>query len=323
MYYSIYHVTTFDYSAPVRESMMELWMQPRSEYTQRCINFQVITHPRSRILSYIDYQGNVVHHFNVPRDHNKLVIAAEAMVELRPTPDVPTTLPPETWDLLDRETATKDFFDMLQPSKFAQPTALLHELADELKVYRRDDPLSLLLEINTALYNAFDYAPQSTHVDSPIDDALTSRRGVCQDFAHIMIALVRGVGIPCRYVSGYLYHEKELDDRSSPDATHAWVEAWLPKLGWIGFDPTNNVLGDGRHIRVSVGRDYADVPPTRGVFKGESTSELTVEVRVEKLADLPPDFIPTNNLNIAFQDTVQSEVKTRDTALAQQQQQQQ
>ena len=157
--------------------------------------------------------------------------------------------------------------------------------------------MTLLREINGALHDAFDYAPQTTKVDSLIDDALRTRKGVCQDFAHIMIALVRALGIPCRYVSGYLFHRLETQDRSAQDATHAWVEALLPGLGWVGFDPTNNLLACERHIRTAIGRDYADVPPTRGIFKGEAESDLSVAVQVKPfegpLPELPaPAFEP-------------------------------
>jgi transglutaminase-like putative cysteine protease len=129
-------------------------------------------------------------------------------------------------------------------------------------------------------------------VDSPIDEALESRQGVCQDFAHIMIALVRQLKIPCRYVSGYLFHADSAKDRSPAGATHAWAEAYLGELGWVAFDPTNNLPGCERHIRVAIGRDYADVPPTRGVHKGEAGSELSVTVSVSPIdapepADLP------------------------------------
>jgi transglutaminase-like putative cysteine protease len=137
---------------------------------------------------------------------------------------------------------------------------LLAELSQELKLERRGDPLSLLREIKAAIYESFDYKPQSTSVDSPIDDALRMRVGVCQDFAHIMIALARELKIPCRYVSGYLFHEDNGYDRSASGATHAWAEAYLPELGWVGFDPTNNLIVGERHIRTAVGRDYADVP---------------------------------------------------------------
>jgi transglutaminase-like putative cysteine protease len=132
------------------------------------------------------------------------------------------------------------------------------------------------------MYERFEYRPQSTSVDSPIDDALRSRQGVCQDFAHVMIGLVRRLGVPCRYVSGYLFRDAASTDRSPDGATHAWVEALLPELGWIGFDPTNDLLAGERHVRVAVGRDYSDVPPTRGVYKGVTAvkSELAVAVRV-------------------------------------------
>ncbi|WP_255603911.1 transglutaminase family protein [Oscillochloris sp. ZM17-4] len=139
------------------------------------------------------------------------------------------------------------------------------------------------------MYRTFAYAPQTTTVDSPIDEALAKRKGVCQDFAHIMIALVRPLGIPCRYVSGYLYHRVEDHDRSERDASHAWVEALLPGLGWVGFDPTNNLIARDRHIRVAVGRDYADVPPTKGVYRGRAESSLEVGVKVVPTEAFIPD----------------------------------
>src|SRR5262249_17325712 len=128
----------------------------------------------------------------------------------------------------------------------------------------------------------FEYSPRTTRVDSPIDEALEARRGVCQDFAHIMIALIRPLGVPCRYVSGYLYRQGEETIRSSEGATHAWLQAFLPEVGGGGFVPANEGRGGGRHIRVATGPDYADVPPTRGVFKGLSAvrSELAVGVSV-------------------------------------------
>jgi transglutaminase-like putative cysteine protease len=156
----------------------------------------------------------------------------------------------------------------------------LQQLAVTLDVRRRDDPLTLLRKLNSDLYAWFEYVPKSTRVDSPIDHALDARRGVCQDFAHVMIALVRSLRIPCRYVSGYLNSRSEDHNRSLESATHAWIEAFLPELGWVGFDPTNNLIAGERHIRTAIGRDYFDVPPTRGVFSGHSASELSVAVRV-------------------------------------------
>jgi transglutaminase-like putative cysteine protease len=186
----------------------------------------------------------------------------------------------------------EDYWDMLMPSRFARTSPELEILARELGVEKRDgrDPLQLLRKLNSDLYTAFSYAKKSTRVDSPIEEALQSRQGVCQDFAHIMISLVRNLRIPCRYVSGYLHHDGGHTDRSMDGATHAWVEAFIPRLGWIGFDPTNDLIAGQRHIRTAVGRDYSDVPPTVGTMKGSAETELQVRVRVTPSeAVLPPD----------------------------------
>jgi transglutaminase-like putative cysteine protease len=180
-----------------------------------------------------------------------------------------------------------DYWEMLLPSRFAVETPALTLLAQQMGVTRRDDPLMLVQELNQRLYGYFDYEPRSTRVDSPIDEAIVSGKGVCQDFAHTMIALLRHVRIPARYVSGYLYRGREDHDRSTPDATHAWVDVLIPHLGWVGFDPTNNLVAHHRHIRTAVGRDYADVPPTHGVFRGITDSELYVAVHVEASEEPP------------------------------------
>jgi transglutaminase-like putative cysteine protease len=285
MYYNIRHLTRFRYSAAISQSVMELRMQPRSDGNQHCLKFNLALNPTARVSNYHDFLGNTVHHFDIPGPHRQLAIVAESLVEVHPNAPVPDSLTPQSWDAVDA--LARSDYDLVLPSQFARPTELLRALAGELGVERRDDPLSLLRELNDAIYNTFAYEPQSTEVDSSIDEALEKRGGVCQDYSHIMIALVRGLGIACRYVSGYLFHRKNgKADRSSQDASHAWIEALLPELGWVGFDPTNNLVCGERHIRVAIGRDYADVPPTRGVFKGEADSELSVGVRVS-LADEP------------------------------------
>ncbi len=291
MYYTVRHVTRFRYSSPISESIMEVRIQPRSEGYQHCLDFRLHTTPRSRILTYRDELGNRVHHFDVPNYHNQLAITAEALVELTTPPSLPEALSAESWDELDALTANDEYWDMLMPSHYACPSDLLYELAAEFQLQRRADPLTVLRNLNTAIYNSFEYAPKNTSVDSPIDDALRLRRGVCQDFAHIMITLVRELRIPCRYVSGYLISHGRGRERSGDGATHAWVEALLPGLSWVGFDPTNDTLVADRHIRVAIGRDYADVPPTRGVFRGKATSELSVTVKV-----LPSDALPYDDL---------------------------
>ena len=325
MFYSIRHLTKFRYGSPVSESIMELRMQPRSEGPQRCLHFAVNVTPRTRVQSYRDYLGNVVHHFDVPMPHRPLTITAEALVDVAPLPEMPNALDDNAWNELDSLLAAGDFWEMLAPSHFAHCTALMEEFADELKVpgamdARQRDPLALLREVTAIINREIEYVPKSTRVDSPVDDALAQRQGVCQDFAHITIALVRRMGIPCRYVSGYLFHRTGEKTRSAQGATHAWVEAYLPGLGWTGFDPTNNVVAAESHVRTAVGRDYLDVPPTRGVFKGDAASELTVAVRVAP-SDKPPP--PEVELEVEdWSELLQSDRREAERIAAEQQQQQ-
>jgi transglutaminase-like putative cysteine protease len=281
MYYSIRHLTKFLYSNPVSESMMETRMHPRSDQNQRCLTFHLSVSPRCRVFSYRDHLANQIHHFDIPGQHGQLVIVAESLVEVQPAAPVPAFLSPDAWSELDTMIEQGDYWEMLLPSEFCAATPSLDALAEELDVRRRDDPLMVLHQLNEQLYDHFEYVPKSTKVDSPIDLALLTHAGVCQDFAHIMTTLVRSkLRIPCRYVSGYLFHGQTDHDRSVHSATHAWVEALIPQLGWVGFDPTNLLVAGDRHIRTAIGRDYADVPPTHGIFRGRANSELTVAVRV-------------------------------------------
>ena len=284
--YTVRQTNRFVYSAPISESVVEVRMQPRSDRRQRCLRFELTPQPRARVFAYQDALGNVVHHFDIPSRHTRLSITADAIVAMLPAPPIPESVPTNAWDELDAEAMAGEGWHMRNASRFAGDTPLLAELADELHWRRDADPLTMMRRLNFALFHAFTYAPRQTHVDSPIDDALKARAGVCQDLAHIMIAMARRVGIPCRYVSGYLSPSRDGHDRSVDGATHAWAEAYLPSLGWVGFDPTNDVLAGERHLRVAVGRDYGDVPPTRGVFRGEAASELSVLVTVS-LSDAP------------------------------------
>jgi transglutaminase-like putative cysteine protease len=286
-FYSIRHLTRFRYSCPISESIMETRMNPRSDSNQHCLNFSLSVSPRCRVFSYRDHQGNNVQHFDIPGEHNQLVIVAESIVEQQPLPDVPRFLAPDAWKALDELIESGDYWEMLLPSTFAVETDAVRMLARDMDVTRRDDPLMLVQELNQRLFEYFEYVPSHTRVDSPIDEAIVSGKGVCQDFAHTMIALLRPVRIPARYVSGYLFRGREDKDRSTPDASHAWVEVLLHHLGWIGFDPTNNLIAHHRHIRTAVGRDYADVPPTHGVFRGSAESELYVAVQVEASDEAP------------------------------------
>jgi transglutaminase-like putative cysteine protease len=289
MYYIVNHTTRFLYSQPVTESVMEIRMKPCSEGPQRCLSFDLETQPKTRASEYFDPEANSVYHFDILPAHRRLEIKTRAIVEIAAHSPAAATavLEASAWAVLDeRQRRGCDWF-FRNASQFIQFTPLLQAFALEIGAVRRADPLTVLREINQTIFGLFDYMPQTTTVDSPLDEVLTTRQGVCQDFSHLMVALVRWLGIPCRYVSGYLYHRRDDEDRSAQDASHAWVEAWLPELGWVGFDPTNNLLAGERHIRSAIGRDYADVPPTRGVFTGNAKSELDVAVQV-LLTEEPP-----------------------------------
>ncbi len=289
MIYSVRHTTTFRYEPAIRESVMEVRLQPRSDGDQRLLNFSLKIDPAANVMHYRDFIGNTVHHFDIAGSHSLLKVSAHSTVEIQ------LSAPPRSsdcgdWNDLDALVASSDSWEMLMPSHFVQSSEALDTLAGELKCERRGNPLELLTELNSTIYQAFSYVPHSTKVDSPIEDALSSRQGVCQDFAHIMIALVRRLRIPCRYVSGYMFHRDATErDRSAEGASHAWVEAQLPGLGWVAFDPTNNLVGADRHIRIAIGRDYADVPPTRGVYKGDAQSELSVAVTVSPADKAVPE----------------------------------
>jgi transglutaminase-like putative cysteine protease len=321
-HYAIRHTTSFLYASPVSETVMELRMRPATGGVQRCLQFEVEVQPRARIFAYCDFLGNWVHHFDIPRRHPQLTIVARAQVQVDATATLPASLPDDRWHAVDEWSARGDQWHFRQPSHFAAWTPALLDFAESVgaAARRRVDPLTAVRATMSAIHDGFEYAPHSTRVDSPIDDALETRRGVCQDFAHLMIAVLRHFGLPTRYVSGYIAPGTMLDGTDPTSiATHAWVEVMLPDLGWVGMDPTHNAEAGLRHVRVAVGRDYADVPPTRGTFKGHSASTLSVSVEVT-----PGEALPT--LDPAVQQsawTAEAAAPADDERDRQQQQQQQ
>ncbi|MEI9929542.1 MAG: transglutaminase family protein [Rhizomicrobium sp.] len=208
MHYSIRHITRFRYSTPVRESVMELRMQPRSEGVQALRSFQIVTNPRAQLYAYTDYLGNAVYHFNVLREHSELRIETQSLIEMTGWARPPA--PPIDWTQYDPANLSAEHFDFLEDSKFAKMTPALAAFmaARNLKA-PLDNPASALERLSSSIYDAFDYKTGVTEVHSPIDDALKAKSGVCQDFAHLMIAIARKWGVPTRYVSGYLYHREK------------------------------------------------------------------------------------------------------------------
>lgn len=280
-HFALRHITRFRYATPVRESVTEVMMQPRADGLQRLTAYSLTTTPRAQVFSYSDHLGNTVQHFNLLQDHDTLVIEAAAQVEMTPPPALPEALPDDAWQALAPARIDSEAFEMLQPSPRVAHSPAVCAFLSALALPAEADPLTLARQIARRIHDAFTYDVAATDVETTVEEAVAHGRGVCQDFSHAMIACARLRGLPARYVSGYLYHRKDLDDRPPPDATHAWVEVLLPDLGWVGFDPTNDVLARERHIRVAVGRDYGDVPPTRGTFKGKAESELGYAVTVQ------------------------------------------
>jgi transglutaminase-like putative cysteine protease len=295
MLLEVRHITQYHYDAPVRESVMEVWMQPQKGARQRLVSFELELDPPAQVFSYADTFGNAVYHFDVPQPHDRLTILARSAVETQPPAPLPDALDIGEWDRLRSDFVRGENFDFLKPHGFAVETDALRAFVAEkgLDALRARDPLTAVRTLSRTIYESFAYDAGVTDADSPIDEALAARRGVCQDFSHIMIAICRSWGIPARYVSGFLFTDRQAGDRSDPDATHAWVEVFLPSTRWIGLDPTNNIEAGERHVAAAIGRDYGDVPPSRGVYKGEGESQLAVGVTVRRAraALTEPEFI--------------------------------
>ena len=276
--YAIRHELEFRYNAPVHGSVMTVCLCPVRDRRQHLAGFSIETDPGGGVFEFRGPFGNRGHFFDRPGSHRVLRIVARSNVELSPVEPLPGSLGSRSWETLASTIRTPELWLMLQPSTFARPhLPALERFMSAHGVEREEDVLASIRSLLAALYEAFEFSPGSTAADSPIDLVLETGRGVCQDYAHVMISILRRWGIPARYVSGYL---GPAGDLTSTNESHAWVECWLPGMGWSGFDPANNCDCDERHVRTAVGRDYADVPPVRGVFRGSADSTLTTRVEV-------------------------------------------
>ena len=264
---------------------MSLCLQPLDGSRQQLLGFGITTTPPGGMTTETDPFGNTRHVLTVNETHDTLEVMSVSTVEVLPSPLLPERLGPGAWEVVRSWITDPTCWQFTHPSPGAGPTTALAGFVSELGIEPGSDPLADLVHLASALNDNFDYVAGSTSVDSPIDVILSTRRGVCQDYAHVMIAIARSWGVPTRYVSGYLHVDEASGARNGPasTATHAWVECRLPGLGWVEFDPTNRTLVDHRYVRTAVGRDYRDVPPTRGVVEGGANSGLEVEVRVSRL----------------------------------------
>jgi transglutaminase-like putative cysteine protease len=257
----ITHTTTFTYDTAVSEAYMEMRLTPLDAGGQRCESFRLATDPPGEARGYADRFGNHVRHFDTLAPHDRLVVTARSEVR---TPD--GYADPET------ELSLLDAWDYRQSTAYTPQTGSIRAFARAAAV--EGDPLASAEAVCHAVHRALAYTPGSTTVRTTADEAL----GVCQDFAHVMIAACRALDLPARYVSGYMFAPQ----RGTASASHAWVDVFVPGPGWISLDPTHDGQQTDHYVRLAVGRDYSDVPPTRGVYKGAGREAMAVDVRVEQ-----------------------------------------
>lgn len=301
MIYHIRHLTRYDYSGPATLSHNEVRMLPRELPWQRCLNRDVLISPAPvRLRERIDFFGNRVAYFSTESVHRSLevVVTSEVHTSTRPAQDIFSTI---SWEdavsdvAAALRTGNRDCIDarlfVLESPYIRHQLSLAQYASDSFNAGR--DLRQALLSLNERIYDEFIYDPDVTTTATPVLEVLATKRGVCQDFAHLMIACIRALGLPARYVSGYMEtlpppgQEKLL----GADATHAWVAAFIPGWGWLELDPTNGCLADERYIVLGWGRDYADVTPLKGVMTGGGEHELTVAVDVIPVCDVDPLLI--------------------------------
>jgi transglutaminase-like putative cysteine protease len=280
--FTILHQTTYRYPGKIHESYSIVRLRPRSDSSQYCTKYELNVAPRARIFSYSDRFGNDVQHFAVLPDHDVLsIIARSSVITVRSAnPEVPA---PVTKEHLATDPNVRWLYDELHESQYVVFGPQLKAFAAEVGDPGRDDLVAWYLHAGTSIKQKFTYDTEATSVQTTIDESIRARAGVCQDYAHILVGLCRYYGIPARYVSGYIFSGQE-GSVLGADASHAWCEAYLGPHGWIGYDPTNDTLIDDRFARIAVGRDYRDVSPVRGVYKGASRSSMSVNVAMEALA---------------------------------------
>lgn len=289
--YLVVHQTRYSYQSAVSLSQQYLHMTPRSFDYQRTESHRIVTDPPAEdITDGADYFGNLTRHFSITAPHGALLVHVESTLALYPRRTLEQIADSAPWELVrdlmmtDRSDATLEACQYLYASPHVTLSA---ELAD----YARDSfsagrpLLDAALDLTQRIFDDFDFDSTATDISTPLEQVLSGRRGVCQDFAQLMIGGLRGLGLPARYMSGYLLtHPPEGQPRMiGADASHAWVSVYDPALGWIDFDPTNRCLVQHEHIVTGWGRDFSDVTPMRGIVLGGGEQALQVNVTVTPL----------------------------------------
>jgi transglutaminase-like putative cysteine protease len=275
------HKTSFHYGAPVVDSVNTLHLEPRTFPFQKTISATVRVMPPTRLRRFSDLFQNITHHFEILKAHTRLEIDSRLRVHNLPLVIPDRSLQAGHADLEDPSTRERTW-QFLQDSHLVQHLPELWRLAIDLSQGTSSIHEQAMIFMGW-IHQNFQYSPGSTMVSTRMEQAFQMRSGVCQDFTHVMLGLCRSVGIPARYASGYLYNGPT-DLLVGAQASHAWCEVYLPYLGWIGYDPTNNTLADERYVKIAVGRDYDDVAPVKGAYRGTAHAVMEVSVAVEKLA---------------------------------------
>jgi transglutaminase-like putative cysteine protease len=277
---SIYHRTSFHYGLPVTESVNTLHLEPRTFPFQKTLSGLVRVLPATRLRRFTDLFQNITHHFELTKPHSRLEIESRIKVHNLPL-EVPAASRSATSADYHDSSIRERIWPFLQESRRVSRHPEIWRMALDLT----DDSNSIYhktMALMQWIHSEFRYETGTTDVSTHLEEAFELRRGVCQDFTHVLIGLCRAIGIPARYASGYLYNGPR-DTLIGSQASHAWAEIYLPHAGWIGFDPTNNTLADERYAKVAVGRDYEDVAPVRGTYYGTAHCDMAIEVVVEKL----------------------------------------
>jgi len=275
MKFEIFHRTAYLYASPVHDSFNEARLQPFSNALQTVDYFLLKVLPAARLRHHHDFYSNTIHHFDIAEPHTALLVESHLRVTTwKPALPAKTDSP---WPLARIGEVLREprIFDFLQDSHYVELSPEVWRLALDATVGVTDTWQAALAILNF-IHADFKYESCSTTVHTHMRDVLQEKRGVCQDFAHVMIGLCRALKIPALYVSGYLATE-------TASATHAWVEVLIPGTGWIALDPTHNRPVDDTYVKIAVGRDYADVPPVAGNYKGTMERQLEVKVDIKRL----------------------------------------
>ena len=287
--YAVRHETCYGYRTPVDIGLHLLRLTPLDVRGQRPLSQTLAIQPQpTRMETFVDHFGNQVHYVAVESVHDRFVAALEAAVEVsRPSVSDSGAL----WEEIRGAVSNDGFPVPPGVAEFAYPSPLA-PIQEAVSAYALEsftkEPyiVPALRHLTARIHSDFAYTPNLTNVSTKIEEVLRFRQGVCQDFAHLMIAGLRGLGLPARYVSGYVYTRAADGEAPRPgsDASHAWVSAWCGEgLGWVEFDPTNNLVVGNEHIVLARGRDFADATPLRGVILGGGNHTLKVAVTVKSL----------------------------------------